>query len=66
MSFETLIDQHWVLHLKAADEKHQDVLVVGLGGNVHLPHEILGLVLLHHLGILDGLYGLCPSEHLYR
>ena len=58
VSFEILIDQHWVLHLKAAYEKLQDDLVVGLGENMHLPREVLGLVLLHHLGLLGGLYGL--------
>jgi hypothetical protein len=42
------------LHLQAAAKQLDDVPVVDLGEDEHLPGELLGLSLLHHLGLLDG------------
>ena len=45
------------IHLKAAALQLNDVPVVNLGRDKHLPHKLLGLGRLHHLGLLDGHYG---------
>nr|CAB3451435.1 unnamed protein product [Digitaria exilis] len=51
---DELVDEHRHFHFEAAAKQLDDVPVVDLGEDEHLPRELFGLGLLHHLGLLDG------------